>query len=65
MPDGQAGLFVPLREPEAPAETLLRLKAEPEAAQAMGVRGWALVEARFSWSRIAALTRQVYEDVVT
>jgi D-inositol-3-phosphate glycosyltransferase len=62
--DGETGYLVPPGDPEALATAILRLLAEPQAAEAMGRRGQALLEERYSWSRIAALTRQVYEGVV-
>ena len=45
-----AGLTCPPEDPRALADVLLRLKREPEAAQAMGARGRAFVCRDLSWS---------------
>jgi len=62
--DGQSGYLVPPDDPQALAQALARVLAEPEAAEAMGRRGRALVTEHYSWSRIATLTRQVYEQAL-
>jgi glycogen(starch) synthase len=62
--DGESGYLVPRDDPQALAGALARLLADGEAAEAMGRRGRALVSERYAWSRIAALTRQVYEQAL-
>jgi glycosyltransferase involved in cell wall biosynthesis len=62
--DDQSGYLVPPHDPEALALALARVLADPEAAEAMGRRGRALVTEHYSWARIATLTRQVYEQAI-
>jgi glycosyltransferase involved in cell wall biosynthesis len=62
--DGESGYLVPRDDPQALARALARLLADPEAAEAMGCRGRALVTERYAWSRIAALTCKVYEQAL-
>ena len=63
--DGESGYLVPPGDPIALAEAIGRILDDPPAAQAMGHSGRVLVEERYSWSRIASLTRQVYEKAWT
>jgi len=62
--DGQNGYLVPPHDPEALALALDHVLADPEAAEAMGRRGRALVTERYSWSRIATRTREVYDQAM-
>jgi D-inositol-3-phosphate glycosyltransferase len=62
--DGETGYLVPPDDPEALAGAILRLLADPQTAQKMGLQGQKLVREHYSWSRIATLTRQVYENVL-
>jgi glycosyltransferase involved in cell wall biosynthesis len=63
--DGETGYLVFPGDPEGLAEAIGRGLDDPQAAQAMGQRGRALVQERYSWTRIGALTKQVYERVLT
>lgn len=63
--DGETGHLVPPGDPEGLAQAIGRVLDDPQTAQAMGQRGRALVQERYSWTRIAALTKQVYERVLT
>ncbi|GJQ29080.1 MAG: glycosyl transferase [Phycisphaerae bacterium] len=58
-----AGLCV-VRTPEAVAEALTHLLAEPTARGMMGCAGRRLVEARYTWERVAELSIRHYEQVV-
>lgn len=61
---GETGYLAPPDDPERLAKAIAQLLSDPQAAQAMGLRGRQLVQERYSWSRIARLTRQVYEEVL-
>jgi glycosyltransferase involved in cell wall biosynthesis len=52
IPDGQAGLLVPPRDPEALAEALLRLLGDPELQNRCRAFGRQHVR-QFSWDRVA------------
>jgi glycosyltransferase involved in cell wall biosynthesis len=62
--DGRTGLLVPPGRPDALAEALNRLLADPALAHTMGQAGRQRVEAHFSWASIAQRTEQVYEDAI-
>jgi glycosyltransferase involved in cell wall biosynthesis len=62
--DGETGYLAPAGDPVALAEALGRVLDDPDQASAMGRRGRVLVEAEYSWSRIAELTQQVYEQAL-
>jgi starch synthase len=62
--DGRTGVLVPPGQPDALAEALNRLLAEPARARSMGQAGRQRVEAHFSWAAIAERTEQVYRDAV-
>ncbi len=51
---GQTGLLVPPRDPDALAQALLSILAEPERRQAMGRSGRARAEARYGLARYGA-----------
>jgi D-inositol-3-phosphate glycosyltransferase len=54
------GVHVPPRDPEALAQALAALIADPERARAYGAAGRARVESRYSWDRVAADTERAY-----
>jgi len=62
--DGETGYLVPPDDPAALTEAIGHILDNPQAAQEIGLRGQALVKERYSWSRIATLTRQAYERVL-
>jgi alpha-maltose-1-phosphate synthase len=62
--DGRTGMLVPPGRPDALAEALNRLLADPALAHTMGQAGRQRVEAHFSWASIAQRTEQVYEDAI-
>lgn len=62
--DGETGYLVPPDDPDALAAAIVRVLGDPQAAQKMGTQGRKLVQEHYSWSRIATLTRQVYEKAL-
>jgi glycosyltransferase involved in cell wall biosynthesis len=62
--DGETGLLVEPARPDALAEALTRVLANPALGRAMGRAGRRRVEAQFSWSGVAERTEQVYADAV-
>jgi len=62
--DGKTGLLVPPAQPDALAEALNRVLANPALARAMGQAGRRRVEAQFSWASIAERTEQVYAQAI-
>jgi N-acetyllactosaminide 3-alpha-galactosyltransferase len=62
MEPGKSGLLVPKQDPEALADAICRLLADPEKAKAMGRRGRELVETKYSWKTIAQQVLAVYEE---
>ncbi len=61
--DGRTGLLVPPRDPDAVAEALARLHADPEAARAMGAEGRARVLDRFTWEAVADGVEAAFAEV--
>jgi glycosyltransferase involved in cell wall biosynthesis len=59
--DGETGLLVPERDPEALLGALRRLLADPDSARAMGERGRRKAEAELTWDAVAARYREGYE----
>jgi glycosyltransferase involved in cell wall biosynthesis len=63
--DGEHGLLVPPREAGALAEAMATLAGDRARAQAMGERGRAWVQQRFSLPRLAQETVAVYEEALS
>ncbi len=63
--DGMTGLHVPAQSPRQLAHALRSLADEPERRKMLGRLGVERVRARYSWSRIAAETLDVYRGLVT
>ncbi len=63
--DGMTGLHVPARAPRQLAHALRSLAEEPQRRSLLGRLGVERVRARYSWSRIAAETLEVYHGLVT
>jgi D-inositol-3-phosphate glycosyltransferase len=61
---GVTGLHVPPRSPGALAAALRDLLATPGLPAEFGRAGRARVMARYTWTRVAAATERVYEDVL-
>jgi glycosyltransferase involved in cell wall biosynthesis len=62
--EGEEGFLVPPR-PEALAERLVYLLERPQMRARLGEAGRRKVEARYTWPHLAALTEQVYQQVLT
>lgn len=62
--DGVSGLLVEPGRPEALADALRRVLADPAGARAMGRAGRRRVEEHFSWARVAERTEAVYRAAV-
>jgi glycogen synthase len=60
--DGRTGVLVPPGRPDALAAALRGVLDDPERARSMGRAGRRRVEERFSWTRVAEQTEQVYQD---
>ena len=57
---GITGLLIPEKDPEALAQAILTLLADPNRAAEMGRFGLQDVQTRFSWSRIVPLWQNVF-----
>jgi D-inositol-3-phosphate glycosyltransferase len=62
--DGATGKLVPPGRPDALAAAMRRLLAEPFWREAYGTAGVDRARSRYSWTRIAADTAVVYEQVL-
>ncbi|MBV8260345.1 MAG: glycosyltransferase family 1 protein [Paraburkholderia sp.] len=60
---GETGWLVPPRDPQALAERLLAIHADPALARAMGEAGRARVEAHFTWRQIGLELEDVYAQL--
>ncbi len=60
--DGQDGCLVPFGAPNALADTLAALLANPDRRQTMGARGRAKVERDYTWDRVYARVRPAYDQ---
>jgi glycosyltransferase involved in cell wall biosynthesis len=63
--DGMTGLHVPPQSPRQLAIALNELAANPARRKMLGRLGAERVRARYSWSRIAAETLDIYRGLVT
>jgi glycosyltransferase involved in cell wall biosynthesis len=62
--DGVTGYLVPPHDPQALADKLAALRANPALAQAFGRAGMRRVRSMFTWDRIAAAMLEVYRSVL-
>ncbi|HZO42677.1 MAG TPA: glycogen synthase [Methylomirabilota bacterium] len=62
--DGKTGTLVEPARPDALAAAIRVLLEDPKRGRAMGRAGRLRVEAQFSWSQVAARTREVYADAI-
>ena len=63
--DGETGLLVPPRDPQALAASLQCLLGQPEVTKRMGAAARKRVEREFSWSIVAMRTGALYDAVLT
>jgi glycosyltransferase involved in cell wall biosynthesis len=61
---GSGGLLVPRDDPGALAKAVETLLERPEMRREMGARARPLIEATFSWPRVAERTARIYQEVV-
>jgi glycosyltransferase involved in cell wall biosynthesis len=61
---GRGGLLVPRDDPALLAKTIGTLLDQAETRRAMGARARPLIEATFSWPRVAERTARIYREVV-
>ncbi len=62
MEPGRSGLLVPKQNPDAIAEAVNSLLADPERAKAMGRRGRELVEKKYNWDVIGDRILEIYRE---
>jgi rhamnosyl/mannosyltransferase len=63
--DGQTGLVVPPKQPQALAQAIDRLLSDAELRQRMGQAGRARVEAEFTHQRMIDRVERVYQEVLS
>ncbi|MGX5820331.1 glycosyltransferase [Chitinophaga lutea] len=63
--DGETGVLVPPRDPEALAAQLHRLLSAPEQLRQMGEKAIRRVQSLFTWQHVARKMVLVYENVIT
>lgn len=62
--DGLTGFMVPARDPQAVAERLAALHANPELARTMGDQGMRRAHQHFTWLTVARQAADIYETAV-
>ena len=62
--DGETGLLIPPRDPDALAEALRRLLADNDLRRRMGDAGYERVRTRFSADAMTSRMLEVYDEVV-
>ena len=63
--DGQTGLLVPEKNPDAIANAVLRLIDQPEYAQQLGEQGYMHARNFFDWDRIMDQYESIYAECVS
>jgi glycosyltransferase involved in cell wall biosynthesis len=63
--DGQTGILVPEKNPDAIAKAVLRLIEDPEYARQLGERGYAHARNYFDWDRIMDQYETIYSESVS
>jgi glycosyltransferase involved in cell wall biosynthesis len=61
--DGENGLLVPPKNPEALASAIIKLLNDEDLAKKMGNNGRKLVEEKYTWKKTAEGTEKVYREV--
>jgi L-malate glycosyltransferase len=62
--DGESGLLVPPRDPQALADAVLRLLRDPELARRMGAAASRRVEAEFTLPRMVHRLECLYDELL-
>jgi glycosyltransferase involved in cell wall biosynthesis len=63
--DGQTGLLVPMNDPGAMADAIVKILSAPANARIMGHRGWERVRDQFSIAKVAANVQSAYDELLT
>jgi glycosyltransferase involved in cell wall biosynthesis len=63
--DGQTGILVPEKNPDAIAKAVLRLIEDPDYARQLGEQGYAHVRNYFDWDRIMDQYETIYSESVS
>jgi D-inositol-3-phosphate glycosyltransferase len=63
--DGETGYLVPPRDPDAVADRLAQLLADPGLRRDLGARGRRRVLARFTWGHVATAVERAYREAVS
>jgi glycosyltransferase involved in cell wall biosynthesis len=62
--DGVTGVLVPPDRPDRLAHAINRLLADPLQCDAYGIAGADRASSRYSWTRVAADTLRIYENLL-
>jgi len=62
--DGETGLLVPPKNPEALADAIIKLLSDEDLSKNMGENGRKLVEQNYTWENTARMTEKVYRGVI-
>jgi glycosyltransferase involved in cell wall biosynthesis len=62
--DGENGLLVPPKDPDALADALRELIDSPERRRSMGARGRQIVKDEFSIEKVVRETMEVYDELL-
>jgi glycosyltransferase involved in cell wall biosynthesis len=61
--DGESGILIPPRDPDAIVEAILRLSADKELSQNLGLEGRRRVENEFTVEKMVSETERVYQSL--
>ena len=62
--EGETGYLCPSTDLDRFADRVVRLLRDPDLRARLGRNGRALVERRYSWTRVAEITEKLYERLV-
>ena len=63
--DGKTGILIPMGDPQAMAEAISRLAADPVMAETMGARGWERVRDNFTMEHKARKVESLYRAMLS